>query len=80
MHACNTGSLRCDENQSAVIEGVPCTVMVHCIHPVSGYSTLFGYVRGESRRPMVRLVAGSDTWGEYKGSGLDREHYIGKQS
>ena len=79
MHACNRGSTRCDENQSAVIEGVLCTVMVHCIHPVRGYSTLFGYVRGETRRPMVRLVAGNTVWEEYNGSGLDREHFIGNQ-
>lgn len=80
MHACNHGSTRCGEGQLVVIDGIVSTHTVHCVHPVAGYSTLFGYVRGESRRSMVRLVAGSDTWGEYKGSGLDREHYIGKQS
>ncbi len=76
MHRCNQGSLRCDENQPVQTNGVEHQVMVHCIHGVKGYSTLFGYVREESERLQVRLLAGNTIWEGYEGLGLERSHYI----
>lgn len=72
---------RCDQNQRVKIGDAIYQATIHAIHPVKGYSTLFGFVfaqENSSRSTSLRLVAGSDTWEEYIGLGLDKEHWIGK--
>ena len=74
---CHSNGDRCDKNQKVRVQGREYAAAVHCIHPVKGYSTLFGIVQEPKRRASVRLIAGSDTWEEYDGLGLDPEHWIG---
>jgi hypothetical protein len=74
MSTCHATSARCDEQQRVVINGEERLETVHNIHPVRGYQTLFGFVvprrDGRDGREMVRLLAGSDVWKPYTGSGL----------
>jgi hypothetical protein len=79
-HKCHASSVRCDEQQIVKIGSTESRATVHNIHPVDGYSTLFGFVKEASgRRAEVRLLAGNEKWEEYNGMGLDREHWIGME-
>ncbi len=74
MSSCHASSARCDEKQRVVIGGEERRETVHCIHPVRGYETLFGFITsrrdGREGREEVRKLAGSEIWETYTGSGL----------
>lgn len=76
-HPCNQNSSKCHENRTIkLLDDTEYQNTVHCIHPVRGYSVLFGYVKEPDRRRSVRLIAGKTAWEEYTGLGLEHEHFV----
>lgn len=76
-HPCNQGPDKCHEGQTIrLLDGTERQADVHCIHPVKGYSTLFGSVKEPKRRYSVRLIADETVWEQYYGLGLEPEHFV----